>query len=103
MIEEKRVQCLNDSAVNEDGRYVVYWMQQSQREAFNPALEYAAGQANALDVPLIAAFGLDTNYPDANERHFAFMLEGLAETTEALVKRDIKMIAKSVPSAGAGG
>ena len=94
MIEEKRIQCLNDSAVNEDGRYVVYWMQQSQREAFNPALEYAAGQANALGVPLIAAFGLDADYPDANERHFAFMLEGLAETTEALVQRGIKMIAK---------
>ncbi len=93
MIEETRIQCLNDNAVNEDGKFVVYWMQQSQRAAFNPALEYAARQANALDVPLIAAFGLDAGYPDANERHFAFMLEGLAETTAALAKRNVKMIA----------
>ena len=95
MIEETRIQYLNDNAVNDAGRFVVYWMQQSQREAFNPALEYAARQANALDVPLVAAFGLDANYPDANERHFAFMLEGLAETTEALAKRNVKMIASA--------
>jgi len=95
VIEDTRVECLNGKAVNEDGKFVVYWMQQSQREAFNPALEYAARQANALDVPLIAAFGLDTGYPDANERHFAFMLEGLAETTTALAKRNIKMIASA--------
>ena len=95
MIEETRIQYLNDNAVNDDGRFVVYWMQQSQREAFNPALEYAARQANALDVPLVAAFGIDAGYPDANERHFAFMLEGLAETTEALAQRKVKMIASA--------
>ncbi len=31
-------------------------------------------------------------YPEANERHFAFMLEGLCETEKALSKRRIKMI-----------
>ena len=103
MIEETRIQYLNDNAVNDDGGFVVYWMQQSQREAFNPALEYAAQQANALDVPLVAVFGIDPGYPDANERHFAFMLEGLAETTEALAKRNVKMIASacSPPEAAA--
>ena len=105
MIEETRIQYLNDNAVNDDGRFVVYWMQQSQREAFNPALEYAARQANALDVPLVAAFGIDAGYPDANERHFAFMLEGLAETKEALAQRKVKMIASACapPEAAARG
>ncbi len=95
MIEKERIQCLNDKPVRDDRRYVVYWMQQSQREAFNPALEYAARQANALDVPLVAAFGLDPGYAEANARHFAFMLAGLAETTSALAERGIKMVAQA--------
>lgn len=94
MIEPERVSCLNDAAPRDKGKYVLYWMQQSQRALFNPALEYAARQANDFEVPLLAAFGLDADYPDANERHFAFMLEGLAETTEALAGRKIKMIAR---------
>ena len=69
-------------------------MQQSQREPANPALEYAAREANALALPLIVAFGLDDKYPDANERHYAFMLQGLAETSEKLAKRGIKLVAR---------
>ena len=33
---------LNDDPPDPNGRYVLYWMQQSQRAAFNHALEYAA-------------------------------------------------------------
>jgi hypothetical protein len=39
MVEEDRVRKLNDSPVDDGGQYVLYWMQQSQREAHNPALE----------------------------------------------------------------
>ncbi len=104
LIEEERIQVLNDEPVNDDGRYVLYWMQQSQRATFNPALEFAARQANDLGRPLIVAFGLDAGYPDANERHFAFMLEGLAETVDTLAVRGIKTIARagSPPDVAAG-
>ena len=71
------------------GDYVLYWMQQSQRARFNPALEHAVAQANALGLPVVACFGLIDSYPDANLRHFAFMLEGLAETRRDLLKRGI--------------
>ena len=37
MIEQERIEILNDRPVHDDGRYVLYWMQQSQRAAFNPA------------------------------------------------------------------
>ena len=94
MIETCRIKTLNDKPVADDGSHVVYWMQQSQREPMNPALEYAARCANDLDLPLVCAFGLDADYPDANERHFAFMLQGLAETTDRLAKRGVKMIAR---------
>ncbi len=91
-MHDARLQCLNDAPVNKDRSFVLYWMQQSQRAANNPALEYAIRRANELDLSTVVVFGLDAGYPDANRRHFAFMLEGLAETADALSKRGIKLL-----------
>ncbi len=93
-IEPERIHELNDGAEKPGGRYVLYWMQQSQRATSNPALEYAIAAADRLDKALIVGFGLDTAYPEANRRHFAFMLEGLAETATALADRGIKLVAR---------
>ena len=47
MIEPTRVQRLNDRA-ERGGAFVLYWMQQSQRGSFNPALEHAVREANGM-------------------------------------------------------
>ena len=88
MIEHSRLQELNDEP-ERDGEYVLYWMQQSQREAWNPALETAAACANRLGLPILVGFGLTKDYPEANARHYAFMLEGLRDVEEALSRRGI--------------
>lgn len=93
MIDAERIKILNDRPPDPDGRYVLYWMQQSQRADFNPALEHAARLANDVGLGLVVGFGLSANYPDANERHFAFMLEGLADVDDALSRRDIRFVA----------
>ena len=93
-MEDARIQPLNDDPPDPDGRYVLYWMQQSQRAAFNHALEYACRQANERGQGLIVGFGLTDAYPDANERHFAFMLDGLAEVAETLHERGIKFVVR---------
>lgn len=67
-----------------EGRYVLYWMQASQRVQWNHALAYAIERANVLGKPLLVYFGLTAGYPEANVRHYTFMLEGLTETSEAL-------------------
>ena len=74
------------------GRYVLYWMQQSQRAWNNHALEYAIGLANERDEPCLVAFGLTEAYPEANLRHYAFMLEGLADVAAALETRGIPFV-----------
>jgi deoxyribodipyrimidine photo-lyase len=94
MVEGDRVKRLNDSRIDDDDPYVLYWMQQSQRDAHNPALEYAIRRANELGKPLLCAFGLDAGYPEANLRHFTFMLEGLAETAAQLADRGIKLVGR---------
>ncbi|MGD9874084.1 MAG: deoxyribodipyrimidine photo-lyase [Kiritimatiellia bacterium] len=70
------------------GEYVLYWMQQAQRTEFNHALEHAAQQANALKLPLVVCFAL-TSFPEANLRHYRFMLENLQEVQARLEKRNI--------------
>ena len=73
-------------------RYVLYWMQQSQRAEFNHALEYAVHRANELDLPLLVAFGLMDDYPEANLRHYHFMVQGLADVARALRERKIPFV-----------
>jgi len=92
-IHPARIQRLNDTPVRK-GAYVLYWMQQSQREAWNHALEYAIDQANEYNLPLVTGFGLTDAYPEANLRHYTFMLEGLAETGKALADRGIQFVVR---------
>ncbi len=90
-IHHSRIQVLNDLDLRK-GDFVLYWMQQSQREECNHALEYAIQQANKIDQAVLVVFGLMGDYPEANLRHYTFMLEGLQETQQSLRKRGIKMI-----------
>ena len=89
-----RVRALNDADVRGTRRYVLYWMQQSQRAQHNPALEYAIQRANDLGKPLLVVFGLTDDYPEANRRHYTFMLDGLRETQEAMQERGVKMVVR---------
>jgi deoxyribodipyrimidine photo-lyase len=90
-IQQARIRPLNDLD-KPKGDYVLYWMQQSQRAAFNHALDYAIQQASELNQQLLVAFGLTDRYPDANLRHYTFMLEGLGETRKELASMGIKMV-----------
>jgi deoxyribodipyrimidine photo-lyase len=92
-VQEERVQHLNEEDAS-DGDYVLYWMQSSQRAEQNHALEYVVQRANALDQRLLVVFGLTDDYPEANLRHYAFMLEGLKDVQEALKDRGIKMVVR---------
>lgn len=90
-IEPERIRDLNDEP-EQPGDYVLYWMQQSQRAAFNPALETAVAAANRLALPVVVGFGLMDGYPEANARHYTFMLEGIAETARAIEARELRFV-----------
>jgi deoxyribodipyrimidine photo-lyase len=89
VIEPERLRDRNDAPERPAGSYVLYWMQQSQRARFNPALETAVAIANRLGLPVQVGFGLTDSYPQANARHYTFMLQGLAEVEAALHRRGI--------------
>jgi len=95
MIQQERIQSLNNKAIRR-GKYVIYWMQASQRAEYNHALEYAIDQANELNKPLIVYFGITNNFPHANRRHYYFMLQGLKEVKESLQKRGIGLLLENI-------
>ena len=92
-IQEERVRELNEKDVVE-GDYVLYWMQEAQRAEHNHALEYAVQRANELGQRLLVIFGLMADYPEANLRHYAFLLEGLQDVRDALKERKIKFVVR---------
>jgi deoxyribodipyrimidine photo-lyase len=93
-VEKTRIRTLCDDPPDNEGAYVLYWMQQSQRASHNPALEHAVRLANERDQAVVVGFGLYELYPDANERAFALLLEGLAETARTLADRGIKLVVR---------
>lgn len=86
-VEPERVQVANGQPVRAERRYVLYWVQASVRAVANHALEYAVARANALGRPLVACFGLTSDYPEANARHYAFLVEGVLELRAELLRR----------------
>jgi len=92
MINIHRLKVLNDKEPNTNGLYVVYWMQASQRILGNDALAYAIEIANDMHKPLLVYFGITGAFPEANIRHYRFMLEGMAELKESLKAMGIPLL-----------
>jgi hypothetical protein len=71
-VQPERVRTRNETP-ERAGSYVLYWLQAAQRSRFNPALEYAIDGADEGGLPVVAVFGLTSDYPEANARHYAFL------------------------------
>jgi deoxyribodipyrimidine photo-lyase len=95
-IQRERIKRLNGRSAGR-GKYVVYWMQASQRCEFNHALEYSISEANRLGLPLTVYFGITDDYLDASQRHYRFILEGLLEAGQSLAERGIPLVVRHEP------
>ncbi|MDD4126127.1 MAG: deoxyribodipyrimidine photo-lyase [Methanomicrobium sp.] len=99
--EDARIKIINNCEVQK-GEYVLYWMQSSVRTKYNFALDYAKQKAKKLNIPLVVYFGIDTNYPESNQRHLFFMMQGLKETITELNNENIAVFLNlSSPEKGA--
>ncbi len=77
------------NAVSASGSYVLYWMQEAQRIHYNPALDYAVAEAARMKLGLIVCFIISDEVPEANIRHYRFMIEALPEIALELASRNI--------------
>lgn len=88
---EHRVLCLNQIKTLGGGS-VVYWMSRDQRVQDNWALLFARQQAQEKGVELIVIFCIFDKYPEANARHFHFMLGGLEKVETSLRNFNIPFV-----------
>ena len=101
MIQPERVRVLNDKPIRR-GDYVLYWMQAAQRGEDNLALDYAVRKANEWRLPVVAYFGLTDRFPEANLRHYAFLIEGLSDARTKLERSGIRLVVRLIsPERGA--
>ena len=91
-ILDERTTVLNDKPVNNQGRYVLYWMQMTKRDSFNHALNCAIKEANKRKLPVVVYEGLKFYYPWASDRIHAFIMEGVNEKRAAFQKKGIKYL-----------
>ena len=89
-----RVRILRDGLPDPEGNCVVYWMQRAQRGVDNAALNLAIALGNALRKPVIAVFALTAAYPQAQRRHFRFLVDALPEIQEQLAARGVPLVVR---------
>ncbi len=92
MIHESRISHLKDAPLPQEGAYVLYWMQQSQRTEYNHALSFASNKADELNLPLVVGFVLIPDFPEANLRHYRFMLQGIEDVRDNLHQLGIPFV-----------
>ncbi len=87
LIERARI--MNETPVNPDGRYVLYWMHHAVRGHENPALDTALTLGNQLHLPVLVYQGLGGPHPYNSDRHHTFIMEGARDVQAELGRRRI--------------
>ncbi len=91
-INSQRVFRKNDNEPDENGDFIVYWMQTNHRFQYNYALEYAIGWANKLGKPLLIYEELTCDYRWASDRIHTFYLQGMAENAEIAEQKGLNYL-----------
>ncbi len=92
-----RVTVRHSGPPDSEGACVVYWMQRAQRGFDNPALDTAIEAANFLEKPVVAFLGLVPFYPNANLRHYDFLVQGLPGIARRLGRRGVGFVLRRYP------
>lgn len=88
---EDRIFERNRRGINEEGDYILYWMQTNRRFQYNFALQYAVHLANTINKPLLVCETLACDYPWASDRFHHFVLEGMRENKEFADRHNINL------------
>ncbi len=96
---QMRVFVRRGGALRQHARCVVYWMQRAMRIVDNPALNIAIEAANLLELPVVVYFQVIPNYPNANLRHYHFLVQGLRDVAEDAEQLGVGFIVRRSPDA----
>lgn len=77
---------------NPRGEFVLYWAQSARRLRNNPAIEHAIRVANERRLPVVVYESIRTDYPSANDRIHAFVLDGVAQNRADAHARGLRYV-----------
>jgi deoxyribodipyrimidine photo-lyase len=97
LADQPRVKVRRGGAPLTEGKCVVYWMQRAMRVVDNPALDVAIEAGNLLGLPVVVFFSLIPNYPNANLRHYHFLVRGLEDVAEDAAARGVGFVLRRHP------
>jgi deoxyribodipyrimidine photo-lyase len=72
--------------------FVVYWAQAHRRIERNLALDFAITKANELGLPVVVYESLRPDYPEANDRIHAFILQGVVRNRDDAARRNLRYL-----------
>ncbi|MGD9159161.1 MAG: hypothetical protein PVG39_12190, partial [Desulfobacteraceae bacterium] len=78
-VPDIRIRKGNNSRINPDGDFILYWMIAYRRLTWNYSLDRALERAVELDKPLVVLEALDCDYKWASDRFHGFIIEGMKE------------------------
>jgi deoxyribodipyrimidine photo-lyase len=79
------------------GSCVVYWMQRAQRVHDNPALDFAAAEADRLGVPVYVFLAPVPFYPRAGLRAYSFLFGGVPDLAREAAARGFGFVYRPFP------
>ncbi len=92
MVPDLRIRDANGKPIHRDGDYVLYWMMAHRRPFWNHALQRAVEHATALGKPLLILETVRADYPWANERFTAFILDGMQANGQAFAGKPVTYV-----------
>lgn len=100
-INDLRIVSINESPVQADGDFVLYWMIANRRVGWNYSLQRAADWANHLGKPLLIFEPLRCKYRWASDRIHQFIIQGMADNAKTLAKKPVTYYPYLEPKPGA--
>lgn len=98
-----RLRVVKDLAPRVDAdAYVLYWMTSARRTRYSFGLQRARAWAEQLRRPLLVLEPLRAGYRWAADRHHVFVLQGMADQRERLLKLGVRYLPYVEPEPGAG-
>jgi photolyase PhrII len=87
---DHRIHAPPDARPRHGGEFVLYWMQTAQRAHDNFGLNFAIEQADGLNLPVLAYFGIRHDYPWASDRFHTWMLQSVVDLYHDFAERGIQ-------------
>jgi deoxyribodipyrimidine photo-lyase len=98
LANQPRVQVRRSGPPLKGARCIVYWMQRAVRIKDNPALDVAIEAGNLLGLPVVVYFSVISNYPNANLRHYHFLVQGLRDAAEDAAALGVGFVVRRPPN-----